>query len=256
MSQVSVLKSDIFAGRNAIVTGAGSGIGRATALEFAASGANVICSDLHPQTVQETVDLIMNMGGTGIAVPGDVTSQTHIDALVQAANGRIDSLANVAGIMDGFLPGAEVDDATWDRVMSVNATAPMRLTRAVLPLMLSAKQGAIVNVASEAGLRGSSAGVAYTSSKHAIIGLTRSTAFFYGRSGVRTNAICPGGVKTNIDATPKSKFGYDTCATTFGLATRYAEPAELASLICWLSSDAAINVNGAVIASDGGWSVA
>jgi len=256
MSQTQFLKADSFAGKTVMVTGAGSGIGRATALEFAAYGAKVICFDLHNETVQETLALIEKEGGLGIALAGDISNQESIDALLKTANGRVDVLANVAGIMDGFLPVAELDDATWERVLSVNLTGPMRTTRAVLPLMLEAKNGAIVNVASEAALRGSSAGTAYTSSKHAVIGLTRSTAFFYGPNGIRTNAICPGGVKTSIDGTPRSKFGYDRCATTFGLATRFAEPTEISSLICWLASDAAINVNGAMIASDGGWSIA
>jgi NAD(P)-dependent dehydrogenase (short-subunit alcohol dehydrogenase family) len=256
MNSARVLRTDIFNGQNVIVTGAGSGIGRATALEFAATGAHVICVDVHADSVQETLFLIEEMGGSGGAVIGDVSTQHGVDEVVQAAAGRVDVLANVAGIMDGFLPVAEVDDDTWERVLAVNLTGPMRLTRAVLPLMLAAKKGAIVNVASQASLRGSSAGSAYTTSKHALIGLTKSTAFFYGRSGVRTNAVCPGGVKTSIDAAPKPKFGYDPSATTFGLVTRFAEPEELSSLICWLASDAAINVNGAVVASDGGWSVA
>ncbi|MGL1567571.1 SDR family NAD(P)-dependent oxidoreductase, partial [Vibrio parahaemolyticus] len=91
---------------------------------------------------------------------------------------RIDGLANIAGIMDGFLPPSEVDDATWERVFAVNLTAPMRLTRAVLPRMIEAGAGSIVTVSSEAGLRGSAAGVAYTSSKHAVVGFTKSVAFF------------------------------------------------------------------------------
>jgi NAD(P)-dependent dehydrogenase (short-subunit alcohol dehydrogenase family) len=256
MSNVRVLRTDTFSGQNVIVTGAGSGIGRATALEFAAYGAHVVCADLHVEALQETLSLIEEVGGRGVAVVADVSTQIGVDEIVKAATGRADVLANVAGIMDGFLPVAEVDDATWERVLAVNLTGPMRLTRAVLPLMLAAKKGAIINVASEASLRGSSAGSAYTTSKHALIGLTQSTAFFYGRSGIRTNAVCPGGVRTNIDATPRSQFGYDTCATTFGLATRFAESEELSSLICWLASDAAVNINGAIIAADGGWSVA
>lgn len=115
-------------------------------------------------------------------------------------------MANVAGIMDGFLPPHELDDATWDRVMNVNVTAIMRLTRAVLPLMRAAKSGSIVNVSSEAGLRGSAAGTAYTTSKHAVIGFTKSTAFFYAPEGIRCNAVAPGAVATNIEAPFRSEF--------------------------------------------------
>ena len=101
-----------------------------------------------------------------------------------AAGGRVDALANVAGIMDAFLPPAEVDDATWERVFAVNVTAVMRLTRAVLPMMLAAGGGSIVNVSSEASLRASASGVAYTASKHAVNGITKSTAVFYKGNGV------------------------------------------------------------------------
>ena len=256
MNNPRVLRSNAFSGSNVIVTGAGGGIGRTSALEFAACGANVICFDLHVEALQETLALIEEIDGIGVAVAGDVSSQEDVDALIKAADGRIDALANVAEIMDGFVPIAELDDVTWERVLSVNLMGPMRMTRAVLPLMLNAKKGAIVNVSSEAGLHGSSGGSAYTSSKHALIGLTRSTAFFYGGSGVRTNAICPAGVTTDLDAVPKSKFGYDLCSTSLGSATRFAEPEKLSSLICWLASDAAMNINGAIMMSDGGWSVA
>jgi len=256
MTDIRFLRPDAFSGQTIIVTGAGSGIGRAAALEFASYGGHVVCADINADTLEETLGLIKNADGHGVAAVGDISTDEGATSIVQAAKGRVDALANIAGIMDGFLPVAELDDATWQRVLAVNLTGPMRLTRSVLQLMLPAKKGSIINIASEASLRGSSAGTAYTSSKHAVIGLTKSTAFFYGGSGIRANAICPGGVKTSIDATPKSEFGYEQCAKTFGLATRFAEPEELSSLICWLASDAAINVNGAVIASDGGWSVA
>jgi NAD(P)-dependent dehydrogenase (short-subunit alcohol dehydrogenase family) len=117
----------------------------------------------------------------------------------------VDALANVAGIMDGFLPPAEIDDQTWERVFAVNVTSMMRLTRAVLPIMLEAGGGAIVNVSSEASLRGSAAGVAYTASKHAVNGLTKSTAFFYQSRGIRANAVVPGGVITNIEGAFRSE---------------------------------------------------
>ncbi len=120
-------------------------------------------------------------------VVGDVSASDTIDAILSAAGDRVDGLANVAGIMDGFLPPSEIDDATWDRVFSVNVTGPMRLTRAVLPGMIAAEHGAIVNVASEAALRGSTAGAAYTASKHAIAGFTKSVAFYHGpRASERT----------------------------------------------------------------------
>jgi NAD(P)-dependent dehydrogenase (short-subunit alcohol dehydrogenase family) len=124
-------------------------------------------------------------------VAGDLATEECVQRVVAAAAGRVDALANVAGIMDAFLPPAEVDDVTWERVFAVNVTAVMRLTRAVLPMMLAAGGGAIVNVSSEASLRASASGVAYTASKHAVNGLTKSTAVFYKNQGIRANAVAP-----------------------------------------------------------------
>jgi NAD(P)-dependent dehydrogenase (short-subunit alcohol dehydrogenase family) len=179
-----------------------------------------------------------------------------VQAVVAAAEGRIDVLANVAGIMDGFLPAAEVDDATWERVMAVNVTALMRLMRAALPVMVRAGKGAIVNIASEAGLRGSAAGFAYTTSKHAVIGMTRSAAFMYAKDGVRVNAIAPGGVRTSIEGSMKSALAIERQGPLLRtLVPPPAEADEIAAAIAFLASDEARNINGAVLASDGGWSV-
>jgi NAD(P)-dependent dehydrogenase (short-subunit alcohol dehydrogenase family) len=154
-----------FAGKTAIVTGAGSGIGQGTAMRLAHEGATVVTADLSDTRLEE-----LTAGHPGlvlIPVVADVATGDGVGAVVAHAGGRVDALANVAGIMDGFLPAAEIDDETWERVFAVNVTSMMRLTRAVLPIMLEAGGGAIVNVSSEASLRGSAAGVAYTASKHA-----------------------------------------------------------------------------------------
>ena len=244
--------NDRFAGRTAIVTGAGSGIGRAVAARIVAEGGRVVAADVSGERLEVLRD---ELGAAVTTVAGDVAQQATVDEIVAAAVGdRIDVLANVAGIMDGFLPVHEVDDATWERVLGVNVTGPMRLTRAVLPGMLEAGAGSIVNVASEAGLRGSAAGVAYTTSKHAILGLTRSTAVFAGKAGVRCNAVCPGAVATNIEAASRSEVGMATLAPFFANIPSVATPEQLAAAICWLASDDSANVNGAVLPSDGGWS--
>jgi NAD(P)-dependent dehydrogenase (short-subunit alcohol dehydrogenase family) len=243
---------DRFTDRTAVVTGAGSGIGRAVALRLVAEGARVVAADVS----QERLDALVAEApaGTVVAVAGDISQQAVVDRVVAAAGERTDVLANVAGIMDGFLPLHEVDDGTWERVLGVNLTGPMRLTRAVLPKMMAAGAGSIVNVASEASLRGSAAGVAYTTSKHALIGLTRSTAVSYGPSGIRCNAVCPGAVATNIEAASRSEFGMGIAGRYFGNIPGVATPEQLAAAICWLASDDSLNVNGAVLASDGGWS--
>ncbi|OIH96207.1 SDR family NAD(P)-dependent oxidoreductase [Curtobacterium sp. MCBA15_001] len=246
-----------FTGRTIIVTGAGSGIGRATAARIAHEGGRVVATDV----VAERLDALRAelVDGAGLAVEtvvGDVTDAATIDALLTAAGGHVDGLANVAGIMDAFLPPSEVDDATWERVFSVNVTGPMRLTRAVLPLMIAAGRGAVVNVASEAALRASAAGAAYTASKHAIAGFTKSVAFFHGPQGIRANAVAPGAVATNIEAPMRSEYAASRVGPVMQVTIPpVAQPEQLAAAITWLLSDDSANVNGAVLPSDGGWSV-
>ncbi|WP_433931718.1 SDR family NAD(P)-dependent oxidoreductase [Curtobacterium flaccumfaciens] len=243
-----------FTGRTIIVTGAGSGIGRATATRIANEGGRVIATDV----VAERLDALRTeLEGFAVeTVVGDVAASETIDALIAAAGDRVDGLANVAGIMDAFLPPDEVDDATWERVFSVNVTGPMRLTRAVLPLMIAVGKGSVVNVASEAALKASAAGAAYTSSKHAIAGYTKSVAFFHGPQGIRANAVAPGAVATNIEAPMRSEYAARRVGPIMQTTIPpVAQPEQLAAAITWLLSDDSANVNGAVLPSDGGWSV-
>lgn len=242
-----------FTGKTAIVTGAGSGIGKATAVRLLQEGARVVATDISEPRLAELAQAHQDLDL--VTVAGDISDDAVIQAVMEATAGKVDALANVAGIMDGFEPTAEVDDATWERVMRVNLTAPMKLSRAVLPRFPEGG-GTIVNVASEAGLRASAAGTAYTTSKHALIGLTKSTAFFYAPKGVRVNAVAPGGVMTNIVAEFKSAWGGQRLGPIMQTnVPPVAQPEELAAAITWLLSDDASNVTGAVLPSDGGWSV-
>lgn len=242
-----------FKEKTAIVTGAGSGIGRATAVRLVAEGARVIGSDISQGRLDDVRTELA--GGDFVSVVGDIGNEETIQRVLAETHGRVDALANVAGIMDGFLPPHELDDATWERVLNTNVTALMRLTRAVLPLMRQAKSGSIVNVTSEAGLRGSAAGTAYTTSKHAVIGLTKSTSFFYAPEGIRCNAVAPGGVATNIEAPFNSEFAGARLGPFMQVMVPPIATAEhLAAAITWLLSDDSLNVTGAVLASDGGWS--
>lgn len=242
-----------FTGQTIIVTGAGSGIGRATALRLHREGARVVGADVSVERLEalhaETPDDQL------VTVAGDIANAATIEQIMDAAGASIDGLANVAGIMDAFLPPAEVDDETWERVFRVNLTAPMRLTRAVLPGMIARGKGAIVNVASEASLRASASGAAYTSSKHALVGFTKSVAFFYGPQGIRANAVAPGAVATNIEAPMKSEYAAGRIGPIMqALMTPVATAEQLASAIVWLLSDQSANINGVVLPSDGGWS--
>lgn len=242
-----------FTGQTIIVTGAGSGIGRATALRLHREGARVIGADVSAERLDalraEASDERM------VTVAGDIADAGTIQRIMDAAGSTVEGLANVAGIMDAFLPPAEVDDETWDRVFRVNLTAPMRLTRAVLPGMIARGGGAIVNVASEASLRASASGVAYTSSKHALAGFTKSVAFFYGPQGIRANAVAPGAVATNIEAPMRSEYAAGRIGPIMqALMTPVATAEQLASAIVWLLSDQSANVNGVILPSDGGWS--
>ncbi len=245
-------------GRTALVTGAGSGIGRATALRLAQEGALVVGCDIDEAGLAVTAGELADAGLEADLQHVDVTNQVDIDRLVGSIPGPIDLLANVAGIMDHFVPLSEVDDDSWDRVMSVNLTGVMRLTRAVLPGMQTAGAGAIVTVASEASLRAGAAGVAYTTSKHAVIGLVKHVAFFYGPMGIRSNAVLPGAVATGIGASsaPESQWAMERAMAALAAMGTIAEPVQIASAISWLGCDEASNINGAVVAADGGWSTA
>jgi len=242
-----------FAGKTVVVTGAGSGIGRATASRVAREGGKVIAVDISKERLDEFAAELS--GSDVVVVAGDITKPESVDAIVAAAGGKIDALANVAGIMDDMTPLHEVTDAVWDRVMGVNVTGMFKLTRAVLPLMLEAGKGSVVNVASEAALRGSAAGLAYTASKNAVVGITKSSAFMYAGKNIRVNAVAPGPVATNIEASFASELGQERIGSLLETIPPVAEPAQLASSITWLLSDDATNVTGQILASDGGWQV-
>lgn len=241
-----------FSGKTVIVTGAASGIGKATASRIDREGGRVIAADISA----EKLDALKAELPDIVTVAGDLTQQDAIDAVISAAGERIDGLANIAGINDDFSPAGETTDAVWDRVIAINLTAPFKLMRAVLPIMEAAGAGSILNVSSEAGLRGNASGNAYTASKHGIIGVTKSAAFMYGPKGIRVNSVAPGGVATGIPMPPHmSEYGSARLAPFQQAIPTIATAEHLAASITFLLSDDAVNINGAVLASDGGWSV-
>ncbi|MBV8718348.1 MAG: SDR family oxidoreductase [Chloroflexi bacterium] len=240
-----------FQERVAIITGAGGGIGLAMVERFVAEGARVIAADVDDARLAQ-------LSGRAAITPMccDVTSQADVEALVATAEGlgRLDVVCNNAGVMDRFLPVGEMTDEVWARVLAVNLTGPMRLSRAAIPLMLRAGRGVIINTASVAGVAGGRAGAAYTTSKHGLIGLTRNIAATYGRDGIRCVAIAPGAVNTGMSfGGEPSQRGNAALRVTLSANVRAAEPVEIAELAVFLASDEASFVNGAVLNADGGW---
>jgi NAD(P)-dependent dehydrogenase (short-subunit alcohol dehydrogenase family) len=243
-----------FTGQTVIVTGAGSGIGRATASRIAREGGRVIAVDVSQERLDEF--FADHADADIVSLTADITDDAGVARIVDTAGDVIDGLANIAGIMDDMTPVGDVTDAVWDRVFRVNVTGTMKLMRAVIPAMLAQGGGSIVNTASEAALRGSAAGVAYTASKHAVAGLTKSSAFMYGPSGIRVNAVAPGPTITNIEASFGSPLGSERIQTAMAVMPDPVEADALAASITFLLSDDGVNVNGIIMASDGGWSAA
>ncbi|GAA2460795.1 SDR family NAD(P)-dependent oxidoreductase [Streptomyces macrosporus] len=242
-----------FDGQTVVVTGAASGIGRAVASRVRREGGRVIAVDV---SADGLAALAAESDGAVVPVTADITAPESADAVLAAADGRVDALANVAGVMDDDAAVHEVDDTIWERVMRINVDGPMRLMRAVVPGMLAAGGGRIVNVVSEAALRGSAAGAAYTTSKHALVGLTKSSAYQYAGTGVQVNAVAPGAVATGIRVPGAAPYGSVRTARMRVAIPGLATAEEPAASITFLLSKDAVNINGAILPSDGGWSVA
>jgi NAD(P)-dependent dehydrogenase (short-subunit alcohol dehydrogenase family) len=254
MERGSNLGAGEFTDQTVVVTGAGSGIGRATTRQLLAGGARVVGVDIAPMRLAELAGGPEPGQGKLVTVCGDVADPATIDAILTAA-GPVHALANVAGISDHWLPPAEIDDDTWARVFDVNVTAPMRLTRAVLPEMIERGSGTIVYVSSEASLRSSISGAAYASSKHALNGLCKSVAYYYGPLGIRANTVAPGGVHTNIVVEPRSAYAMERSGPILQHAVLPSVDADVvARSICWLLSADSENINGVILPCDGGWS--
>lgn len=235
--------------RVAIVTGAASGMGKAIAILYAQEGAKVVACDINMDGIDDSA---------GIKIKVDVSQQSDVDNLfneVIKKYGTLDILVNNAGIMDNFVPAGELTDQLWDKILAVNTTGPMRTIRKALPLFVEKKKGVIINVASIGGICGSRAGAAYTTSKYALVGLTKNVGFQYAGMGIRCNAIAPGGVNTNIGKTidNPSKFGMERATSGAANNVRMGESSEIAGVALFLASDDSSLVNGTVITADAGW---
>jgi NAD(P)-dependent dehydrogenase (short-subunit alcohol dehydrogenase family) len=246
-----------FRGRVALVTGAGSGIGRASALAFARAGARVVVADVASSAGEETVRLIAAEGGKARFVHADVSQAAEVEALLRetvAVFGRLDLAHNNAGIESERAATHACSEENWDRTLAVNLKGVWLCMKHEIPEMLRQGGGAIVNSASVAGLVGLVELPAYVASKHGIVGLTRTAALEYAQQGIRVNAVCPGVIRTPMverfaAANPRAQAEL-SAVEPIG---RIGEPEEVAEAVVWLCSEAASFITGACLPVDGGW---
>ncbi len=246
-------------GKTALVTGGGSGIGRAASLAYAREGARVVVADVNVEGGEETVLQIKEAGGEAILVHADVASPDDTQSMVAQAVedcGGLDCALNNAGIGGGRdrLLTADYLEEDWDRVISINLKGVWLCMKAEIPQMLKQGGGAIVNTASIAGLVGLTGTIAYVAAKHGVTGLTKAAAMEYAKSGIRVNAVCPGYIHTPlVQRVFDDNEGYEERVASRHPIGRLGEPSEIAAAVVWLSSDAASFVTGHNMPVDGGY---
>ena len=255
--------------RMAIVTGAGSGIGRAIALALAAKGSPVATLDLDGASAEETAGLIKKAGGQAKAFQGDTSKAEELNRAVSgaiAALGPLEIMVNNAGILDGYFNVDEMDEKTWRRVIDIDLTGVFLGCKRALAEMLPRGRGRIVNMASVAGLNGTGGGAAYVAAKHGVVGLTRQMAVTYSSRGITINAVCPGPILTDLRRHSQAILGPDVPdMSNRGIAVseeqvRAIVPAgrrgtveDIASAVCYLASEEAGYITGHSMLVDGGW---
>jgi NAD(P)-dependent dehydrogenase (short-subunit alcohol dehydrogenase family) len=257
---MTMKKNENYTGKVAFVTGAASGIGRATALAFAREGASVVVADISEQGNQETAHTIEELGGRAIAVRCDVTRTEDVKAALDKtveAFGRLDFAFNNAGIEPRkAAPTAEYEEEEWNRIIDINLRGVFLCMKHEIPLILKQGRGAIVNTSSGAGIIGIKGSPAYTAAKHGVIGLTKAAALDYAAQNIRVNAVCPG----YIDTPMMGRFTGDTDEGRAKVIAeepigRMGKPEEIAEAVIWLCSDAAAFMIGHAMVIDGGQTV-
>jgi len=257
------------ADRTAVVTGAGSGLGRAIALALAARGARVAAVDLDAASAEETAKMIGTAGGRAGAFQADTSVAADIDRAITAAVSRfgpLEIMVNNAGILDGYFSVDEMTEAVWRRVIDIDLTGVFLGCKRALQEMLPRGRGRIVNMASVAGLNGTGGGAAYIAAKHGVVGLTRQMAVAYSARGITVNAVCPGAIPTGLRKNSQGILGpgvpdmsgrgvavSDEQVRALVPAGRRGTVEDIASAVCYLASDEAGYITGHSMVVDGGW---
>jgi len=242
-------------GKVVLITGAGSGLGRESAIELAGEGSRIAVMDVNQEGAAETVATIAAGGGDAFAVQGDVADSASVQAAVAAVIehfGTIDILVNNAGVVGELKPVHEVSEESWDFVMGVDMKGVFLCSKYVIPTMLAQGKGVIINIASVSGFLASATGVEYTSAKHGVTGLTKQLAYDYGHQGIRSIAIGPGVIETPLTKDWTCEGGPFHELTMDAPAGRYGRPIDVARLVCFLASDEADFMHGHTIPIDGG----
>ena len=249
--------TDPLGGKVAFVTGAGSGIGAATALHLAQRGARVAVTDIDPDGVQSTVGAIESAGGEALLIQLDVTDEAAVGSAVQQTVdhfGTLDCAVNNAGTNGQPGPVAGYPREAWDRVIAINLTGVWLCLQAEIRQMLESGGGSIVNVSSSAGLSGHPVNAPYAASKHGIIGLTRSAAIQYGTDNIRINAVCPGVIETPMAAFTKNNPDLAAALLKRHALGRFGQPEEVAHAIAYLCDpDASSYITGIALPVDAGY---
>lgn len=246
-------------GKVAVVTGGGSGIGRASAMALAREGARVVVADINAEGAEETAKMIKETGGESIFIRADITKAGDVQSMVATAvkaYGRLDCAHNNAGVGPVYKSIIETGEEEWDRTINVNLKGVWLCLKYEIPEMLKTSQGTIVNTASTMGLVGMEKRAAYVASKHGVVGLTKAAALEYAAAGIRVNAVCPGYILTPMtdgvwSRHPTAKKMHESTAPMGRVGT----PEEVAAAVVWLCSDASSFVTGHCLVMDGGWVV-